>query len=75
MNKNHVYHKPEIVEGDRDPKLELEKLEKENNNNMYKIVGIIDGHYIVKTHKGFRKVKAIESNKKNVRDEIRIEKL
>lgn len=51
-----------------------EKLEKENNN-MYRIVGIIDGHYIVQTLKGLKKVKVIESNKKNVRDEIKIERL
>ncbi|MGR3174956.1 MAG: hypothetical protein ACUZ8N_10185 [Candidatus Scalindua sp.] len=56
-----------------------EKLEKENNNNMYRniyiIIGIIDGHYIVQTPKGLKKVKVIKSNKKNVRDEIKIENL
>ena len=35
-------------------KLESEKLEKENNN-MCKIVGIIDDHYVLKTHKGLKK--------------------
>ena len=50
------------------------KLEKENNNK-YRIIGIIDGHYIVKTPKGLNKAKAIESNKKNVHDELKIEKL
>jgi hypothetical protein len=35
------------------------------NNNMYRIVGIIDGHYIVQTHKGLKKVKVNKSNKKN----------
>ena len=42
-----------------------EKLEKENNNNMYRniyrIIGIIDGHYIVQTPKGLKKVKVIKS--------------
>lgn len=53
---------------------EPKKLEKENNN-MYRTIGIIDGHYVVKTRKGLKKVKVIKSNKKNIRDEIRIEKL
>ena len=30
---------------------------------MYKIVGIIDGHYIVQTPKGLKKVKVNKSNK------------
>jgi hypothetical protein len=51
-----------------------EKLEKENDS-MYKIIGIIDGHYIVQTPKGLKKVKVFNSNKKNIRDEIKIEKL
>jgi hypothetical protein len=45
-------------------------------------VGIIDGHNIVQTPEGFEKTEgpelssgAILSNKKNVRDEIKIEKL
>jgi hypothetical protein len=42
---------------------------------MYRIVGIIDGHYIVQTPKGLKKVKVVESNKKNVRNETKIEKL
>ena len=74
MNKNHVYRKPETVEENRKLQLEPEKSEKENNN-IYRIVGIIDGHYVVKTPKGLKKVKVVESNKKNVRDEIKIEKL
>ena len=45
------------------------------NNNMYRIVGIIDGHYIVQTPKGLKKVKVIKSSKKNINDEIRIKKL
>jgi len=45
-----------------------------NSTGMYKIIGIVDGHYIVKTHKGLRKVK-ISGTEKNINDEIRIEKL
>ncbi len=43
--------------------------------NSYKIVGIIDNHYLVKTSKGIKKVKIDMKNKKNINDEIRIEKL
>jgi hypothetical protein len=39
---------------------------------MYRIIGIIDGLYIVQTPKGVKKVKVIESNKKGVRDEIKM---
>ena len=42
---------------------------------MYRIIGIIDGHYIVQTPEGLKKVKVNKSNKKNVHDEIKIEKL
>ncbi len=42
---------------------------------MYRIIGIIEGHYIVKTPEGLKEVKVIKLNKKNVRDEIKIEKL
>ncbi len=45
-----------------------------NNDGMYKIIGIIDSHYIVKTHKGLEKVK-IDMEKENINDKIRIEKL
>jgi hypothetical protein len=34
--------------------LESEKLENKNNN-MCKIVGIIDDHYVVRIHKGLKK--------------------
>ena len=74
MNKNHVYRKPETVEKTREPELEPEKLEKEDNN-MYTIIGIIDNHYIVETSQGLKRVKIVKANKKNVRDEIKIEKL
>ncbi len=42
---------------------------------MYRVVGIIDGHYIVQTPEGLIKVKIDMKNKKNINDEIRIEKL
>ncbi len=42
---------------------------------MYRVIGIIDGHYIVQIPEGLKKVKVIDANKKNVRDEIKIEKL
>jgi hypothetical protein len=46
-----------------------------NSDDMYKIIGIVDNHYIVKTHKGLKKVKINDQNKKNISDEIKIEKL
>ena len=46
-----------------------------NNDDMYRIIGIVDNHYIVKTPKGLKKVKIDMKNKKNINDEIRIEKL
>ena len=46
-----------------------------NNDDMYRIIGIVDNHYIVKTYKGLKKVKITSTNKKNINDEIRIEKL
>ena len=46
-----------------------------NNDDMYRIIGIVDNHYIVKTHKGIKKVKISASDKKNINDEIRIEAL
>ena len=42
---------------------------------MYRIVDIIDDHYIVQTRKGLRKEKVIQSDRKNINDEIKIEKL
>lgn len=42
---------------------------------MYRIVNIIDGHYIVKAPKGLKKVKIDMKNKKDINDEINIEKL
>ncbi|MCP4252148.1 MAG: hypothetical protein GY775_01850, partial [Candidatus Scalindua sp.] len=46
-----------------------------NNDDMYRIIGIVDDHYIVKTHKGLKKVKIDMQYKKNINDEIRIERL
>ena len=43
--------------------------------NMYKIIGIVNNHYIVKTHKGLKKVKILGDDKKNINDEIKITKL
>ena len=45
------------------------------NDGMYKIIGIVDNHYIVKTHKGLKKVKVDMINKKKINEEIKIEKL
>jgi hypothetical protein len=73
MNKNHVYREPVTVEEEKEPDLEPEKREKENN--MYRIVGLIDGHYIVQTPKGLKKVKISRTDKKNINDKINIEKL
>ncbi len=42
---------------------------------MYRFIAIIDGHYIVQTRKGFKKIKISSTDKKNINDEIRIEKL
>ena len=74
MNKHNIGTSVSLIDNVQEPKPESEELEKENNN-MYRIVGIIDGHYIVQTPKGLKKVKVAKSDKKNVRDEIKIEKL
>ncbi len=42
---------------------------------MYRIVGIIDSHYIVQTSKGFKKVKISGTDNKKINDVIKIEKL
>ncbi|MCP4266631.1 MAG: hypothetical protein GY777_13860 [Candidatus Brocadiaceae bacterium] len=46
-----------------------------NNDDMYRIIGIVDNNYIVKTHKGLKKVKIDMQYKKNINDKIRIERL
>ena len=45
------------------------------SDNKFKIIGIVDDHYIVKTHKGLKKVKIDMKNKMNINDEIKIENL
>jgi hypothetical protein len=45
------------------------------SDDMYKIIGIVNNHYIVKTHKGLKKVKILGDDKKNINDEIKITKL
>ncbi len=42
---------------------------------MYRIIGLIDNHYIVQTPKGLKKVKISGADKKNISDEVRIENL
>ncbi|KHE93097.1 MAG: hypothetical protein K8F52_12000 [Candidatus Scalindua rubra] len=42
---------------------------------LYRIVGIIDDHYIVQTLKGLKKVKSSGTDMKNINDVIRIEQL
>ncbi len=59
MNSNVIY----IIDDAQEPQLEPEKLDKANNN-MYRIIGIIEGHYIVKTPKGFKKVMISGTDKK-----------
>ncbi len=54
MNSNVIY----IIDDVQEPQLEPEELEKENNN-IYKIIGFIDGHYIVETPKGLKKPKVL----------------
>jgi hypothetical protein len=65
----------DVIDDVQESQLEPERLVKGNNNNMYRIVNIIDGHYIVKTPKGLKKVKIDMKNKKDINDEINIEKL
>ncbi len=45
------------------------------STNEYKIIGIVDDHYIVNTHKRLKKVKIDMKKKKNINDVIKIEKL
>ena len=74
MNKHNIRTPETVIDDIQEPQLEPENLEKDNNN-MYKIVGIIDGHYIVQTPNGLKKVKTSKSNRRKVHDEIKIEKL
>ena len=74
MNKHNIRTTTTVIDDVQKSHIESEELEKEDNN-MYRIIGIIDGHYIVKTSKGLKKVKVFKANKKNVSDEIKIERL
>ncbi len=44
MNKHNIRTPATVVEEIQEPKFKPEKLEKEDNN-MYRIIDIIDGHY------------------------------
>jgi hypothetical protein len=46
-----------------------------NNDDLYRIIGIVDGHYVVKTHKGLKRVKIKDSENKRIGAQIKIEKL
>ena len=46
-----------------------------NNDDMYDIVGLIGNEYVVKTHKGLKRVKVKASDNKRIGDQIKIEKL
>ncbi len=74
MNEHNIQTPAAGIDNVQEPQLETENLEKENNN-MYGIIGIIDGHYNVWPPKGLKKVKVIKSNKKIARDELKIGKL
>jgi hypothetical protein len=50
MNSDVIY----IIDDVQKSQLKPEKFERENDS-MYKIVGIIDGHYIIKTPKELKK--------------------
>lgn len=45
------------------------------SENLFRIIGIVDDHYIVNTYKGLKRVKIDMNNRKNINDEIKIEKL
>jgi hypothetical protein len=45
------------------------------NDDMYRIIGIVDSHYIVKTRRGLKRVKIITSYSKRIGDQIKIDKL
>ncbi len=46
-----------------------------NKHNIWTPVSVIDDHYIVETSIGLKKVKISSNDKKNIQDEIKIEKL
>ena len=53
----------------------IETSEDLNNGGMYRIIGIVDDHYIVKTYKGLKRVKISGDDRKGINDEIKIENL
>ena len=75
MNKNHVYRKEEFKADVLGDIVKPEILNMIDHSNMYKIVGIVDDHYIVKTRKGLKKEKISGTDKKRINDKIKIEKL
>jgi len=74
MNSKHV-KKVETAQIPETIPAKTKVIEKIFHNNLFKIIGIVDDHYIVKTHKGLKKVKISDTDKKNINDEIKIEKL
>ena len=46
-----------------------------NNDGMYDIVSLIGNEYVVKTHKGLKRVKIKTSDNKRIGDQIKIERL
>ncbi len=63
-----------VIDDVQEHQLAPGKLEKENNN-MYRIVGTINGHYMVETPKGLKKVKISGTDKININDEIQVEEI
>ena len=53
----------------------IKSVEDLNNDHMYSIVGKIGNEYVVKTHKGLKRVKIRPSDNKRIGDQIKIEKL
>ena len=56
MNKHNIRTPVSVIDDIQEFHPEQEKSENENNN-MYRIIGIIDGHYIIQSPKGLKKVK------------------
>ncbi len=46
-----------------------------SNHDMYRIIGIVDAHYIVMAQKGLKRVKINADDKKDINDKFRIENL
>jgi len=65
--------KQEIVKSiNEDP---IQTSEGLNNDDMYRIIGVVEDHYIVKTHKGLKRVKISGDDRKSINDEIIIKGL